>query len=184
MRRRTWIAFSANLFLVAAATTWAQPPKVLEEIPGKVVSVVDGDSLTLQRADETKLTVRLEGIDSPELKQAHGEKSKEALSALVLSKEVTVRKTGQDKSGRILGIVVAGGDEINLQLVESGTAWHFKKYNKDKRLAEAEERARAAKKGLWAGEDVIAPWEYRARHKISEPGASVPPAPSTGVRTP
>lgn len=177
MRRRTWIGFSVNLFLIGAAAAFAQPPKPLEEIPGKVVAVVDGDSLTLQRADQTKITVRLEGIDAPEAKQAHGEKSKEALAALLLSKDVTVRKTGQDKAGRTLGIVLAGGQEVNVQLVESGSAWHFKKYNSDKGLAAAEERARAAKKGLWAGDDVIAPWEYRARHKINEPGAQTSPKP-------
>lgn len=177
MRRRKWLVFSVNLFLMAATAAMAQPPKVLEEISGKVVAVIDGDSLTLQRPDETKITVRLEGIDAPEGKQAYGEKSKEALAALVLSKDVTVRKTGQDKGGRTLGIVLAGGEDINLQLVESGSAWHFKKYSKDKLLAEAEERARAGKKGLWAGEDVIAPWEYRARNKINEPGSTPAPKP-------
>lgn len=177
MRRRTWIACTLNVLLISAAAVVAEPPKPVEQIPGKVVAVIDGDSLTLQRADQTKITVRLEGIDAPEWKQAHGEKSKEALATLVLSKDVTVRKTGEDKYGRTLGVVLAGDKDISLDLVESGSAWHFKKYNSDKRLAAAEEQARAARKGLWAGEDVIAPWEYRARHKVSEPGASTSPKP-------
>ena len=37
------------------------------------------------------------------------------------------------------------------------------KYNKDKRFADAETAAKAARKGLWAGKGPIAPWEWRSK---------------------
>jgi endonuclease YncB( thermonuclease family) len=50
---------------------------------------------------------------------------------------------------------------VNAKLVEDGWAWHFKKYNSDERLAKLEETARTAKRGLWADEAPLAPWDFR-----------------------
>lgn len=171
MRRRAWLGFWIKVSLLGlVAIVSAQAPKTIEEISGKVIAVTDGDTLTLLRADKSKLKVRLEGIDAPEAKQQHGEKAKDALAAIVLQKEVTVKKTGDDRYGRTLGVVMADGRDINLWMVESGWAWHFKRYSKDERLAAAELRAREARIGLWAGENIIAPWEYRARQKAPVAG--------------
>jgi len=174
MKRRAWLGFWFKVSLLGlAAIVSAQAPKSIEAIPGKVVAVTDGDTLTLLLADSSKLKIRLEGIDAPEAKQQHGEKSKDALAALVLQKDVTVRKTGDDQYGRTIGVVLAGSRDINLSMIESGWAWHFKKYSKDQTLAAAELRAREARAGLWAGENIIAPWEYRARQKAPMPGEAI-----------
>jgi endonuclease YncB( thermonuclease family) len=50
-------------------------------------------------------------------------------------------------------------------MIEEGFAWHFKRYNADRRLAEAEERARRDAKGLWAEKEPIAPWNFRQRRR-------------------
>ncbi len=47
-------------------------------------------------------------------------------------------------------------------MLEAGMAWHYKEYDRNKRLAEAENQARAAKQGLWADREPVAPWEWRA----------------------
>ena len=78
---------------------------------------------------------------------------------------MTVKKTGTDKYGRTLGIVVVGDVDANAKLVEDGWAWHFKKYSSDEQLAKLEEAARTAKRGLWADEAPLAPWDFRARQK-------------------
>ena len=69
----------------------AAPPKVTEEISGKVVGVTDGDTITVLVNKET-IKVRLEGIDAPESGQSYGTKSKQALSEMVFGKAVTVKK--------------------------------------------------------------------------------------------
>lgn len=57
-------------------------PLLAEEIPeGKVVRIVDGDTLVLL-ADEKQHKIRLSDIDTPERKQPFGTKAKQALSDL------------------------------------------------------------------------------------------------------
>jgi endonuclease YncB( thermonuclease family) len=79
------------------------------------------------------------------------------------NKKCRVQKTGVDQYGRTLGVLWVDSVNINLLLVEEGLAWHFKKYSKDKVLADAVIRARNAKKGLWNDSTAVAPWEWRKR---------------------
>ena len=43
-----------------------------DELRGKVVSIADGDTITVLDADKKQHKVRLTGIDAPEKKQAFG----------------------------------------------------------------------------------------------------------------
>jgi endonuclease YncB( thermonuclease family) len=113
--------------------------------------------------NRTQTRVHLEGIDAPEWNQGFGERSKRALSDLLLDKIVVVKKTGEDRYGRTLGIVIVDGVDVNAKMIESGLAWHYKRYNKESRLAELETLARRAKRGLWADPDPLPPWEFRIR---------------------
>ena len=153
--------------LLLAGLVFATPPKVIEEFSGKVIGVTDGDTIKVLVNKET-VKVRLEGIDAPESGQSYGKKAKEALAEMVAGKTVTVKKTGTDKYQRTLGIMIVGDVDANAKLIEDGWAWHFKKYNDEDRLAKLEEAARKAKRGLWADENPLAPWEYRARQKTPE----------------
>ncbi len=162
---------ATTLLLLLTGLAFAAPPKVVEELSGKVISVTDGDTIKVLVNKET-VTVRLEGIDAPESGQSFGKKAKEALAGLVAGKTVTVKKTGADKYKRTLGIVIVGDVDASAKLLEDGWAWHFKKYNDEERLAKLEEAARKAKRGLWADENPLAPWDYRARQKApqADPG--------------
>ncbi len=153
--------------LLIAGLVFAAPPKVIEEITGKVIGVTDGDTIKVL-VNKESITVRLEGIDAPESKQSFGNKSKQALSDIVFGKEVTIKKTGDDRYGRTLGVVMIGDVDANSKMIEDGWAWHFTKYNDEERLAELEEEARAEKRGLWADPNPLAPWEFRARKKSPE----------------
>ena len=55
-------------------------------ITGKVVSVADGDTITVLDADKTQHKIRLNGIDAPEKAQPFGQRSKQSLSDLVFGK--------------------------------------------------------------------------------------------------
>jgi endonuclease YncB( thermonuclease family) len=129
---------------------------------GKVVSIADGDTLTvLVTPSNQQVKVRLSGIDTPERKQAFGTQAKQALSAKVFGKLVRVQDNGQDRYGRTLGDIYLGERWVNLEMVAEGYAWHYKAYSKDKRLADAEVGARKAKRGLWTDRDPVPPWEFR-----------------------
>lgn len=134
-----------------------------EEIRGKVVSIADGDTITVLDAEKVQHKIRLEGIDAPERGQAFGTKSREKLSELVGGKDVVVRWKKKDRYGRILGDVHLDDRLINLEMVQEGLVWHYKQYSKSKELAEAEEEARRAKKGIWGDKSPEPPWEFRKK---------------------
>lgn len=139
---------------------------------GRVVGIADGDTLTVLDATNTLHKIRLSGIDSPERKQPFGQHCKESLSDLAYGRTVVVESSKLDRWGRVIGKVLVGGEDANLEQVRRGCGWHYKQYQNeqilDDRLAynRAEESARAGRVGLWAHRDPLAPWEWRkARRK-------------------
>jgi endonuclease YncB( thermonuclease family) len=126
-----------------------------------VVGVHDGDTITGLDDSKTQYKIRLDAIDAPELGQPFGQASKKALSEKVFGKDVVVIAKTKDRYGRTVGHVMIDGRDVNLEMLEEGMAWHYKKYDHNKRLAETEDHARAAKKGLWHDATPIAPWEWR-----------------------
>lgn len=136
-----------------------------DEIRGKVVNIADGDTITVLGDDKVQHKIRLQGIDAPENKQAFGTKSKQTLSDKLGEKEVVVQWKEKDRYGRILGEVMLGNRHINLEMVQDGMAWHYKQYSKSKELAEAEDNAQKAKKGLWADNEPLPPWEFRKKER-------------------
>lgn len=173
MKERIMRPIALTILLISSVLL-AAPPKIIDQFTGKVVGVTDGDTVTVLVNKKT-VTVRLDGIDAPESRQSFGTKSKQALSKLVFGKQVTIKKTGEDRYKRTLGVIMLGNVDANAKMVEDGWAWHFKKYNDEERLAKLENKARSAKRGLWAEANPLAPWDYRARQragtsKASEPG--------------
>lgn len=146
-----------------------------ETLHGRVVGVADGDTVTVLDSRNEQYKIRLMGIDAPEKKQAFGNRSKQALSALVFNREVSVEYRKKDRYGRLVGKIVVNGVDANLEQVRAGMAWHYKQYQReqsaDDRIAYAavEEQARTARRGLWRDNDPMPPWEYRkgARRKDS-----------------
>jgi len=131
------------------------------EFTGKVVGVTDGDTITVLYQGNKQYKVRLQHIDSPEVGQPFGAKAKQALSAKVFGKEVTIKWDEMDRFKRILGEVYIDKRWINPELVSEGMAWHYKFYSKDKTMATAETKARTAKLGIWSQPNPTAPWDFR-----------------------
>jgi endonuclease YncB( thermonuclease family) len=151
----------AVILLMLASTANA------ETIIGRVVSVADGDTITVLDADKVQHKIRLAGIDAPEKKQAFGNRSKESLSDLAFDKTVNVETSKRDRYGRQIGKVLVNGQDVNLVQVERGMAWFYRQYQReqspnDQRLYEAAEyAAKAEKRGLWRDADPVPPWEFR-----------------------
>lgn len=127
-----------------------------------VVSVHDGDTVRAIDGEQIEHRVRLAGIDAPELGQAYGRVARDRLRELVLRQRVQVQVHDRDRYGRDLATLEAAGQEVNRQLVAEGLAWHFTRYSDDEDLAAAEAAARAARRGLWADAEPVAPWQWRA----------------------
>jgi micrococcal nuclease len=137
----------------------------------RVVGVHDGDTITCLTPDKEQVKVRLDAIDAPELGQPFGQASKKALSEKIFGKDVVVLPKMKDKYGRTIGHVMVGGRDVNLELLEEGMAWHYEQYDHNKRLREAEQSARAAKRGLWQDRDPVPPWDYRKEHRHAGSGS-------------
>lgn len=157
--------------LTLALVLMVQNSAAADEIRGRVVGVTDGDTLTVLDFDRHRFKVRLAGIDAPETRQAFGHASKRRMSDLTFKRNVLVRWTKHDRFGRIVGVVLVDGKDVGLALLESGLAWHFKRYaheqsaNERAAYARAEDLARAGRIGLWREQDPIPPWEYRTYTK-------------------
>ena len=129
--------------------------------PAKVISIIDGDTVHVLTADKQQIKIRLAGIDTPERSQAYGTNAKQALSEKIFGKTVEVKAQTKDRYGRTVADLYLGERWINLELVAEGWAWHYKYYSKDKRLADAEVKARKARAGLWSDGNAVPPWDYR-----------------------
>ena len=136
-------------------------------LTGRVVRVTDGDTIVVLDSANAQHKIRLTGIDAPERKQAFGTKSKEHLSDSVAGKFVVVEYSKRDRYQRILGKVLLSEQDMNLEQIRAGLAWHYKKYQKeqapsDRELySEIEIEARKDKRGLWYDANPVPPWEYR-----------------------
>lgn len=154
------LGFLAGLSSVSAAV-----------LSGKVVSVHDGDTITVLDEDKHQHRIRLAGIDAPELGQAFGRASREHLAGLVAGKQVSVEWQKHDKYRRVLGKVLVDGVDANLEQLRAGMAWHYRKYESEQSPAErksydeTERNARATGLGLWQDRRPQPPWEYRQKRR-------------------
>ena len=137
-----------------------------ETMEAKVKRVIDGDSILVVDSNDTEFEAQLEGIDAPEMKQEFGKESLEALTKML--KDQKVKLTWKSTYDRLLAQVYVADKHVNIEMLRSGMAWHFKRYNKSEELAKIELEAKQAKKGLWSKESPVAPWDYRKENKAPD----------------
>lgn len=145
----------------------AQDQSVLR---GRVTDVHDGDTIKVNLSSGP-ISVRLHGVDAPELKQTHGEQSRRALLKLVGAKTVDLDPTGQSSYDRMVAIVYVGDINVNEALLKSGEVWAARKYlrkREDAAWCAYENTAREWKVGLWSQPtiDWIDPGDWRKRKEL------------------
>jgi endonuclease YncB( thermonuclease family) len=131
------------------------------DVRGRVVSVHDGDTLTVL-VERRQVKVRLTDIDAPELKQPFGTRSRQSLAELCFGKDATLDVRGQDRYKRTLATVTCAGTDANAEQVRRGYAWTYTRYVRaNSPLFAIESEARSAHRGLWADAAAVAPWAWR-----------------------
>ncbi len=129
------------------------------------MGVSGGDTITVLHGGKP-VRIRLNGIDSPEKRQAFGNRAKQFTSTLVFGKAVTVQALDRDRYGRTVGeVLLPDGRSLNHELVRAGLAWMYRRYTNDQSLSDLEEEARVARRGLWADPHAVPPWEWRIMRK-------------------
>ncbi|PSQ27857.1 nuclease [Halobacteriales archaeon QS_9_68_17] len=151
------------------------PPRTTERSDATVVDVVDGDTVEVEYPNGTRETVRLLGVDTPEVRAENdpgefegvpdteagrtclrdwGYRASEFARTELAGESVTlVVDPASDRRGgydRLLAYVDYDGGRFNERLVERGHARLYDATFADRdRYAAAEERARESGTGLW-----------------------------------
>lgn len=141
---------------------------VYQYAPGRVLSVADGDTLTVYTEKRERKKVRLYGVDAPEGKQAWGPEARDFVNDLVFLQEVELNVMETDQYGRAVALVkLADGRILNEELVKNGHAWVYRRYCREAfcgNWIDMELAARAKKQGLWSQKNPVAPWNWRKRN--------------------
>jgi endonuclease YncB( thermonuclease family) len=175
---RAWACATIALALAAAGLV-APVVAATTTINGKVVRVLDGDSLIV-RASRRDVEVRLAEIDTPEKGQPYADNSRKALQGMVLNRSVRLEVLERDRYGRSVSRVyrLPDGTWINAELVRRGYAWVYRRYVRDKSLYAIEKEARKKRAGLWALPEAERepPWRWRREHpSVHADRAAAPP---------
>jgi len=143
----------------------------IKSLVGKVIAVGDGDTITVLTAEKKQVKIRMAGIDAPEKAQAFGTVAKQHLSDRIFGRDVTIEWEKEDFFHRTVGKVLLEGEDICLEQIRAGLAWHFRKYRSSQPPADresyaaAEVAAREARLGLWQDEDPLPPEKFRRSAK-------------------
>ena len=162
------------------------PPAGAAEMTGRVVGIIDGDTIDVLMPGFQVARVRLAGIDAPERGQAFATAAKAALSELVFARQVVVHWKKRDRYERLVGKVTVSGADANLAMVTRGMAWHYVRFEAEQEqgdraaYAQAEREARTQRRGLWSGTQPVAPWEFR-RERATARTHGTPSDSSAGV---
>lgn len=160
--------------------------EIVKIIHGKVVFVIDGDSITVLADDGTPYPVRVYGIDAPDLRQPFGLQSADGLGAELMGKDVTLISHHVDQRGRYYCDVYLQGEDVGLGQVVRGMAWVSdsercnERFDRRSLYASTETNAKTEKRGLWQDPNPLPPWSFQpeeAERSTAVPGA-IPASPS------
>lgn len=143
-------------------------------IEGVVRAVYDGDTVLLATREESRLKVRLYGIDAPETKkpdkpgQPYGDISKRTLMYKIMGRRISAEIVDIDQYKRAVAVIRYAGRDINRDMITEGMAWAYRQYLHGDYASEyirAESIASSHRTGLWRDSDPQPPWEFRKKYK-------------------
>lgn len=142
-----------------------------------IVQVTDGDTLIVKpekgrggssSLEEQEYTIRLYGIDCPEVRQDYG-KATTRLTRIFVGQQVDVQIMYTDSYGRSVAVLLLNdGSSLQEHLLRSGAAWVYSKYCKTglcNNWKSLQHEAQVKRIGLWASELPVPPWLWRKYNK-------------------
>lgn len=165
-----------KFFLALLILSFLQPASS-ETLVGKVLSIHDGDTITVLLASQSKKEkVRLLGVDTPEVdfngksQGAVSELARDYLkSILPLNSSIMIElpKSGLDSNGRYLGKIIYNGLDINLEMLKAGMGAVYFIYPYDKKTVieymSASEIAASNEVGIFSDKFKAQPFGYMFR---------------------
>jgi endonuclease YncB( thermonuclease family) len=161
-----------RLFLVVVALSLLTAAEgfAARTIEGVVRAVYDGDTVLLATREESRLKVRLYGIDAPETAkpnqpgQPFGAISKRTLMYKIMGRQVSAEIVDIDQYRRAVAVIRYAGRDINREMVAEGMAWAYRQYLQGPYASDyigAENHARSRRAGIWSDANPLPPWEFR-----------------------
>ncbi len=141
-----------------------------------VERVADGDTIIAVTENQTKVRIRLLGIDAPEIAHAQSpgqrfaEEARDYLDHLIGGKVVRADTYGPDRYRRVLAVIWDKQVNVNLLLVAMGHAEFYRgapcqAYCRE--LEQAETKARHDRVGMWRqGAAYESPAAFRKRMRL------------------
>ena len=143
------------------------------EFTGKVIAVLDGDTLLVMRGGHP-VKVRLAEVDAPEKAQPYGIASQKSLAEMVMGKQIQVASRAVDDYGRMVATVSIDELNVNYEQVRRGMAWEYSRFHSNRELMALQRGVQQAKRGLWAGADAVEPSQWRKQHPGSDTARRAP----------
>ncbi len=145
----------APAWQVQAAPSWS----------ASVTRVTDGDTLWVRPVAGGKpLKIRIDGIDAPEICQAHGRVARAALAQRLRGRPLELETRRKDDYGRTVAVLYLDGEDIAGWMVSQGHAWSYSFGREGGRYAAQQQRAQAGQRGLFADRTAVEPRLFRKRH--------------------
>ena len=183
---RTTLAFWSVIVVLCSASAFygasvVQQRRGLHKAQGKLengdlvrlVTVIDGDTVVVEKVGLDNVTIRILGIKAFESKIEHdvvaafGRAAEEALKRIGEAGplRVLLNTPPKDDRGRTLATLYSDGQDLALQLVSEGLVLVYTVYPFPAMTLylNAQEQARTANRGLWADKDTRARAEGLAR---------------------
>lgn len=126
-----------------------------DTVVGAVVSISEGDTLTMIDSDNRRHNIRLAWIDAPDRAAVFWDISRQHLFALAYGKRAKAECYSSDRYGRALCSVEVDGKDLGLEQLNAGLAWWLVKHAHTQspwqRMAyeAAQRNASALRRGLW-----------------------------------
>jgi endonuclease YncB( thermonuclease family) len=145
--------------LLAAGAAWSAA-RAAEQV--QIVEVYDGDTVRVERADGSLVSVRLIGVDAPEIDSKYREAELGGPAAAAFARrliplgparlETDPAGDDADKYGRLLRYVrLADGRDAGAEIIAAGFAQTYRRFTYGRRdsYRALESQAKAAGRGLW-----------------------------------
>lgn len=141
-----------------------------------VVYVYDADTYWVLFPDGVR-RVRPVGFDSDEIKgkymaegQPYGDVVRDTIAKLLTGDSIELRIAGLDRYGRTLAQCYWRGQDLALLMLRNGWADYLTSSalgpNTRKAYQQERDAAKKAKRGRWAGKDVVTPRQWRKQYKV------------------
>ena len=135
---------------------------------GVVTYVVDGDTVRVRPPEGGKpVSIRIDGIDAPEICQSGGTVARDALKRRVLGKRVVIYSKVHDDYGRLVARIGLNGEDQGKWMVAHGLAWSYRYRNNAGPYAVQQRHAQTARLGLFSPAYASAPaypGKFRKQH--------------------